>query len=135
MIDTYNIETSLLQLISAEQAHHYHIVPVETYNNHIVFKTDIISHHFLYAFSHLAEASILEFVHYIKLTMSCNCFCINVQTSELVFTSYFRSNRKLLFLQDRWLHKQSMRRLSLDNVKLMFCFTIIEEVNVFVVPH
>lgn len=43
MTESYTIETSLLQLISSEQAYRYNIVPVKTYNNHIVFKTDSIT--------------------------------------------------------------------------------------------
>ncbi len=34
----FNIETSLLQLISSEQAYHYNIVPVEVQNGHIIFR-------------------------------------------------------------------------------------------------
>lgn len=39
-IKTYHIETGLQQLISAEQAFHYRIVPVERQNGHLAFKTD-----------------------------------------------------------------------------------------------
>ncbi|WP_299550669.1 GspE/PulE family protein [Seonamhaeicola sp.] len=35
----FNIETSLVQLISSEQAYHYNIIPSEAKNGHIVFKT------------------------------------------------------------------------------------------------
>ncbi len=40
MSDSFNIPTQLQQLISAEQAYHYHIVPVEQQNGSVVFKTD-----------------------------------------------------------------------------------------------
>lgn len=36
----FNIETSLVQLISSEQAYHYNIVPAEAQNGYIVFKTN-----------------------------------------------------------------------------------------------
>ncbi len=36
----FNIDTSLLQLISSEQAYHYNIVPVEAQNGRIIFKCD-----------------------------------------------------------------------------------------------
>lgn len=36
----YNIETSLLQLITSEQAYHYRIAPIESYNGTIKFKSD-----------------------------------------------------------------------------------------------
>ncbi len=35
----FNIGTSLIQLISSEQAYHYNVVPTEAINGHIVFKT------------------------------------------------------------------------------------------------
>jgi len=38
--ELFNIPTQLQQLISAEQAYHYHIVPVEQQNGSLVFKTD-----------------------------------------------------------------------------------------------
>ena len=37
---SYSIDTRLQQLISADQAFHYRIVPMERQNGHIVFKTD-----------------------------------------------------------------------------------------------
>ena len=40
MSELFNIPTQLQQLISAEQAYHYHIVPVEQQNGSLVFKTD-----------------------------------------------------------------------------------------------
>ena len=40
MSGTFNIPTELQQLISAEQAYHYHIVPFSQNNGSIVFKTD-----------------------------------------------------------------------------------------------
>lgn len=36
----YNIASSLVQLISSEQAYHYHIVPVEAQNGRLILKTD-----------------------------------------------------------------------------------------------
>ncbi len=36
----FNIPTQLQQLISAEQAHHYNIIPFEQHNGTLVFKTD-----------------------------------------------------------------------------------------------
>lgn len=39
-IKSYHIETRLQQLISAEQAFHYRVVPMERQNGHITFKTD-----------------------------------------------------------------------------------------------
>ncbi|RNL88488.1 type II/IV secretion system protein [Sinomicrobium pectinilyticum] len=39
-LNSYHIETGLQQLISAEQAFHYRIVPVSKQNGHITFKTD-----------------------------------------------------------------------------------------------
>ena len=38
--DTYHIPVNLQQVISANQAFHYRIVPVEAINGHMVFKTD-----------------------------------------------------------------------------------------------
>jgi len=38
--ESFNIPTELQQLISAEQAYYYHIVPVEQQNGNLVFKTD-----------------------------------------------------------------------------------------------
>lgn len=38
--EDFNIDTTLLQLISTEQAYHYNIVPSESKNGHLVFKTD-----------------------------------------------------------------------------------------------
>lgn len=43
MMDGYNIPTNLLQLISSEQAYHYKIIPVESYNGTIVFKSDTLT--------------------------------------------------------------------------------------------
>ncbi|HHC80302.1 MAG TPA: type II/IV secretion system protein [Flavobacteriia bacterium] len=40
MRESFNIPTELQQLISAEQAYHYHIVPFEKQNGNLVFKTD-----------------------------------------------------------------------------------------------
>jgi len=40
MKDQFNIEASLLQLISSEQAYHYNIVPVEAHNGTLLLKTD-----------------------------------------------------------------------------------------------
>lgn len=37
---TFHIDTRLQQLITAEQAFHYRIVPVEQQNGHLIFKTD-----------------------------------------------------------------------------------------------
>lgn len=39
----YHIETSLLQLITNEQAYHYRIIPIESKNESICFKTDTIT--------------------------------------------------------------------------------------------
>lgn len=36
----YHIQTSLLQLISSDQAYHYNIIPVSNHNGNICFKTD-----------------------------------------------------------------------------------------------
>ena len=38
-----NISTSLLQLITGEQAYQYHIVPIEAHNGTLVFKSDQVS--------------------------------------------------------------------------------------------
>lgn len=43
MTQDYNITTSLLQLITSEQAYHYHIIPIESQNGTLTFKTDQIS--------------------------------------------------------------------------------------------
>ncbi len=43
MIENFNIETSLLQLISNEQAHHYRIIPVDLQQDILRFKTDQVS--------------------------------------------------------------------------------------------
>ncbi len=40
MSSNYTIPTSLLQLISSEQAYHYKIVPVEAHNGTLIFKSD-----------------------------------------------------------------------------------------------
>lgn len=40
MKDNFNIVTTLLQLISTEQAYHYNIVPIEAHNGTLVLKTD-----------------------------------------------------------------------------------------------
>ncbi len=40
MKSDYNIPTHLLQLISSEQAYHYHIIPVEGQNGTLAFKSD-----------------------------------------------------------------------------------------------
>ncbi|ULC57917.1 GspE/PulE family protein [Flaviramulus sp. BrNp1-15] len=40
MKNNYTISTSLLQLISSEQAYHYKIVPVEAHNGTLIFKSD-----------------------------------------------------------------------------------------------
>lgn len=39
----YDITTNLLQLISSEQAYHYRIIPVESQNETLIFKSDKIS--------------------------------------------------------------------------------------------
>ncbi|MCD2257585.1 GspE/PulE family protein [Psychroserpens luteolus] len=39
----YNIETSLLQLVTNEQAYHYRIIPISAYNGTLKFKSDQIS--------------------------------------------------------------------------------------------
>ncbi|PQV47445.1 type IV pilus assembly protein PilB [Jejuia pallidilutea] len=38
--NNFNIETTLIQLISSEQAYHYNIVPVKSNNGNVVFKSD-----------------------------------------------------------------------------------------------
>jgi len=38
--ETFNIPTELQQLINAEQAYHYQIVPFSKKNGNLVFKTD-----------------------------------------------------------------------------------------------
>lgn len=43
MQQDYHIETSLLQLITNEQAFHYRVIPVELQNGFICFKTDKVS--------------------------------------------------------------------------------------------
>ncbi|MEM9680623.1 MAG: GspE/PulE family protein [Bacteroidota bacterium] len=43
MKQDYHIQTSLLQLISSEQAYHYRIIPVEAQPNKVVFKCDDVS--------------------------------------------------------------------------------------------
>ena len=43
MEGNYNIATDLLQLISSEQAYHYRIIPTESLNGTLKFKTDKIS--------------------------------------------------------------------------------------------
>jgi len=40
MEENLNISTSLLQLISSEQAYQYHIIPIEAHNGTLVFKSD-----------------------------------------------------------------------------------------------
>ena len=40
MIKNFNIETQLQQIVSAEQAYHYRIVPHHQHNGSIAFKTD-----------------------------------------------------------------------------------------------
>ncbi|GAA3647378.1 GspE/PulE family protein [Flavivirga jejuensis] len=42
-MDNFIIDTSLIQLISSEQAYHYNIIPVEAQNGHLVFKSDSVS--------------------------------------------------------------------------------------------
>ncbi len=39
----YNISTNLLQLISSQQAYHYHIIPIESQNGTVTFKSDSIT--------------------------------------------------------------------------------------------
>ncbi len=43
MKNDFNIETSLLQTISSEQAYHYNIVPFEANNEYVIFKSDNVS--------------------------------------------------------------------------------------------
>ncbi|MBV7269082.1 GspE/PulE family protein [Winogradskyella luteola] len=43
MKDNYNISTDLLQLISSEQAYHYRVIPFESQNGTLHFKTDQVS--------------------------------------------------------------------------------------------
>lgn len=40
MTTNFNIPTNLKQLISSEQAYHYRVIPIELYNNTIIFKCD-----------------------------------------------------------------------------------------------
>ena len=40
MNQDYNIATTLLQLVTSEQAHHYRIIPIESYNGAVKFKSD-----------------------------------------------------------------------------------------------
>lgn len=40
MKTNFNIATNLVQLISSEQAYHYHIIPINAENGSLVFKTD-----------------------------------------------------------------------------------------------
>ncbi|TXD83469.1 type II/IV secretion system protein [Subsaximicrobium wynnwilliamsii] len=43
MTEDFQIPTNLLQLLSSEQAHHYRIVPIESHNGTIAFKSDKVS--------------------------------------------------------------------------------------------
>lgn len=40
MKDDYNIATHLIQVISSEQAYHYRVIPIESQNDTLTFKTD-----------------------------------------------------------------------------------------------
>jgi len=43
MVHTYDIDTSLLQLINTQQAYHYRIIPIKSEDGIITFKTDQVS--------------------------------------------------------------------------------------------
>ena len=45
MDSDYTIPTTLLQLISSEQAYHYNIIPVEAHNGSLTFKSSVPSEH------------------------------------------------------------------------------------------
>jgi len=41
--ENFNISTDVLQLISSEQAYHYRIIPIDTQNGSLIFKSDRVS--------------------------------------------------------------------------------------------
>ncbi|WP_142785714.1 GspE/PulE family protein [Changchengzhania lutea] len=43
MTNDFNIPTNLLQILSSEQAYHYKIIPVESYNGTLVFKSETLT--------------------------------------------------------------------------------------------